>query len=209
MALAHDQSRVIICACIHLVLSSGRYLLYQTMALKFSEKKCPMCTFEARSVKIVLSHLRSVHSNDPRFNVMCGLEGCFHTFRTFSALYSHIYRRHRSIGIVTSDKYAFQRAVALPEQYSSQLEDDMEVTDHLASYDDHYIPSELLLMACGMAFYYCSIRSNSSYFMTWDNSVSSPSLKAALYLVALHINNMMKHWPVPGILSLCCIVVNA
>ena len=113
------------------------------MASRFSEKKCPMCTFEARSVKIVLSHLRSVHSNDPRFNVMCGLDGCSSTFRTFSALYSHIYRRHRSSGIVTSDKYAFQRAVALPEQCSNQLEDGMD-TDN-PSYDDDCFPGEFLL----------------------------------------------------------------
>ena len=107
------------------------------------EKKCPMCIFEARLVEIVSSHLRSFHSNNLRFNVMYGLEGCSSAFRTFSALYSHIYHRHHSSGI---DKYAFQRAIALPEQYSTQLEDDMdEVTDH-PLYDDHYIPSELLLL---------------------------------------------------------------
>jgi hypothetical protein len=90
------------------------------MASKFAEKNCPMCTFEARSLKIVLSHLRSVHSNDPRFNVMCGLEGCSSTFTTFSALYSHIYRRHPSSGIVSSEKYTFQRTLALREECSSQ-----------------------------------------------------------------------------------------
>ena len=30
-----------------------------------------MCSFKAPTVRLVLSHLRSVHSNDPRFNVMC------------------------------------------------------------------------------------------------------------------------------------------
>ena len=86
--------------------------------------------------------------NDPRFNVMCGLDGCSSTFRTFSAFYSHIYRRHRSSGIVTSEKYAFQRAVALPEQCSNQLEDGMDTstadTDH-PLYDDDRVPGEFLL----------------------------------------------------------------
>ena len=35
-----------------------------------------MCSFEAPTVRLVLSHLRSVHSNDPQFNVMCGISGC-------------------------------------------------------------------------------------------------------------------------------------
>ena len=94
-----------------------------------------MCTFEAPSVKIVLSHLRSVHSNDPKFNVMCGLDGCSSTFRTFSGLYSHIYRRHPSSGIVSSDKYAFQRAIALPGPEQCCSLNDMDIDQ--PSHDDH------------------------------------------------------------------------
>lgn len=66
------------------------------MASKISGKKCSMCSFEAPTVKLVLSHLRSVHSSDPRFNVMCGIGGCARTYRTFSGLHSHIYRSHWS-----------------------------------------------------------------------------------------------------------------
>lgn len=57
-------------------------------------KVCPLCTFGGPSVAVVLSHLRLVHSNDPHFVVPCGLEGCATTLKSFSALYSHIYRRH-------------------------------------------------------------------------------------------------------------------
>ena len=58
---------------------------------------CPLCTFEAPDMTIILSHLRKVHSNDPHFIVSCGLDGCTTTSRSFSALYSHIYRRHPDI----------------------------------------------------------------------------------------------------------------
>ena len=64
------------------------------MASNISGKNCSMCSFEAPTVRLVLSHLRSVHSSDPRFNVMCGIDGCARTYRTFSGLHSHIYRCH-------------------------------------------------------------------------------------------------------------------
>ena len=64
---------------------------------------CPMCVFEAPSVALLLSHLRLLHSNDPRFSVRCGIEpGCSYTARTFSALYSHVYRKHKQAGIIRS-----------------------------------------------------------------------------------------------------------
>ena len=74
------------------------------MASKFAGKKCPMCSFEAATVRIILSHLRIVHSNDSRFNVTCGVDGCSRTFRTFSAFYSHIYRQHKNSGIILRDR---------------------------------------------------------------------------------------------------------
>ena len=62
---------------------------------------CPICaTFEAPSLSFLLSHLRLVHSNDPRFKITCGLDGCAYTACSFSALYSHIYRKHQSSGAI-------------------------------------------------------------------------------------------------------------
>lgn len=60
-----------------------------------ARKQCPLCSFEAPSVPVILSHLRSVHSSDPHFNVTCGLGGCATTSKSFLALYSHIYRYHK------------------------------------------------------------------------------------------------------------------
>ena len=62
-----------------------------------AQKSCPLCTFEAPAVTILLSHLRTVHFSDPRFRVTCGLDGCLTTSKSFSALYSHIYRHHPHI----------------------------------------------------------------------------------------------------------------
>ena len=69
-------------------------------ALGLKNKACPMCSFGAPSITTLLSHLRSVHSMDPHFHVMCGIDGCVNTSKTFSALYSHIYRHHPNVGII-------------------------------------------------------------------------------------------------------------
>ncbi len=63
------------------------------------QQQCPMCSFECPSIAILLSHLRLVHSNDPRFLVCCGINSCTVTSRSFSSLYTHIYRHHPGAGI--------------------------------------------------------------------------------------------------------------
>lgn len=78
-------------------------LIYE-MASKNQLKriKCPLCTFYALSIQLVLSHLRLVHSSDPNFNVMCGISGCCTTSKSFSALYQHVYKKHKDEGIIKS-----------------------------------------------------------------------------------------------------------
>ena len=45
----------------------------------------------------MLSHLHAVHTSGPNFKVACGIGGCATTSRSFSALYSHMYRHHSEI----------------------------------------------------------------------------------------------------------------
>ena len=63
------------------------WLLDRKMSSKNQRKKCPMCSFNTSTVKLVLSHLRSVHSSDPRFHVMCGIDGCARIYRKYSGLH--------------------------------------------------------------------------------------------------------------------------
>ena len=58
-----------------------------------------MCSFECPSIAVLLSHLRLVHSSDPRFLVCCGINSCTVTSRSFSSLYTHVYRHHPGEGI--------------------------------------------------------------------------------------------------------------
>jgi len=66
------------------------------MALQRSDMNfnCPMCSYNSYGVKDILSHIRAYHSNEPNFCVTCGLDGCPTTSKSFSGLYSHIYRQH-------------------------------------------------------------------------------------------------------------------
>ena len=54
---------------------------------------CPfsLCDYIGKSVTLLLSHIRTIHSNEPNFFVRCEIDCC-----CFSALYSHIYCRHSS-----------------------------------------------------------------------------------------------------------------
>ena len=57
---------------------------------------CPfsVCDYVGKSITLLLSHIRTIHSNDPNFFVCCGIDCCCYSARSFPALYSHIYRRH-------------------------------------------------------------------------------------------------------------------
>ena len=59
---------------------------------------CPLCgTFSSRNFSVWLSHIGQVHRNDSVFVVTCGFDGCSETKRSYSALYSHVYRKHSEL----------------------------------------------------------------------------------------------------------------
>ena len=89
------------------------------MSLDTSVVLCPMCQFQSLTLALSLNHLRLVHGNDPCFSVRCGIGGCTYTGRSFSALYSHIYRRHSDVGVIQKRKVAVQlqeQSVVLSEE---------------------------------------------------------------------------------------------
>ena len=59
--------------------------------------KCPICMSPSPTFKLYVSHLRLVHSKDPSFKIMCGVDNCREVFGAFSAFNSHVYRHHREI----------------------------------------------------------------------------------------------------------------
>ena len=49
----------------------------------------------APTLKGILRHMASVHAHDPRFHVVCGVEGCSRTYCNFYSFKRHMYRKHR------------------------------------------------------------------------------------------------------------------
>lgn len=97
------------------------------MNMSTESYKCPMCQFETPTMALNLSHLRLLHSNDPRFRMQCVIGGCSYTGVSFSALYFHIYRRYPNSGIIEKRKRQEQTVAmdegdgALSDQQSSTL----------------------------------------------------------------------------------------
>ena len=114
------------------------------MASNRTVKKCPICIFEALDIRLILSHLRLVHSSDPNFSVVCGIGGCCTTSKSFSALYQHIYKKHKSTGIIQSRRSNGSlpqlEAIRLPNlpNTSEDFSDDFSysiLSDGIAIYD--------------------------------------------------------------------------
>jgi len=82
-------------------------------------------------VKGVLSHIRAFHEN-ANFCIVCGLDGCSTTSKTFSGLYSHVYRHH----INYIDKRGYYNSANYVQLSSN------EVTEHLdsACSESHDVP---------------------------------------------------------------------
>lgn len=86
-----------------------------TVSPSLQHKQCPMWSFECPSIALLLSHLRLVHSSDPRFLVCCGINSRTVKSRKFSSLYTHVYRHHPGAGI------RHWSANSFPRNYYAQL----------------------------------------------------------------------------------------
>ena len=89
-------------------------------------KMCPLCSFEAPTIAVVLSHLRTVHSSEPNFCVVCGLGGCASTSKSFSALYSRhhpdVIKKRKDIEPDPDTTYEVSDTASLPGKYFFMLE---------------------------------------------------------------------------------------
>ena len=88
--------RVVTCLSCDIVHASRRMCSYTYTWGRMSEVfVCPLCKiFSASSCRLWLSHLGQVHKNDASFLVQCGYNGCAETKKSYSVLYSHVYRKH-------------------------------------------------------------------------------------------------------------------
>ncbi len=92
-------------------------------ARSFPVTTCTLCSYFAPSLKLYISHLRIVHSRDPLFQVICGIEGCKNKFRAFTAFNTHVYRHHRvALGLETQTGLETQNSTELDGECSINSE---------------------------------------------------------------------------------------
>ena len=60
----------------------------------FTCQLCVQAVFTTVLLSAYLSHLFTNHARDPNFHVICGVDNCPQTFRTWHALYRHCRRSH-------------------------------------------------------------------------------------------------------------------
>ena len=64
---------------------------------------CNMCNAVLENFSQLISHYKRVHREDPNFFVICRIDGCGQTYKTFYGYRSHINRRHKAILQVARD----------------------------------------------------------------------------------------------------------
>ena len=118
---------------------------------------CQLCSFQVPAKPLLLTHLRLAHSNDPRFSVRCGIDGCCYTAKKFSSLYSHVYRKHRDSGHITrqyATDYTIHAGVShvvdesdVGEAEGSDVMAAEVATEHDSEFDFHStVPCELVFL---------------------------------------------------------------
>ena len=67
------------------------------VSMSASSYDCPLCNFSAPTRTLWLSHIRSVHSGDENFFIICGINQCGSKYNKCASFVTHIYRQHRDV----------------------------------------------------------------------------------------------------------------
>lgn len=90
--------------------------------------ECWIChSFAAPSLKAIIRHIGSVHSNDPNFNVCCGIQGCSRRYKNYHSFRRHFYRKHHN-STVTRNNTTYSNDLSTEdedENASSGIHDDL------------------------------------------------------------------------------------
>ncbi|XP_028409272.1 uncharacterized protein LOC114531867 [Dendronephthya gigantea] len=60
--------------------------------------KCNLCVgYSAMNFPVLLNHLGRCHRSDQCFHILCGIDGCSRTYRSYNAFRNHIKKNHKEI----------------------------------------------------------------------------------------------------------------
>ena len=65
--------------------------------------RCSICLeFVTDSIQTLITHIARIHSNEPNFHVVCGIDSCPKTYKNFLSLRNHLIRKHNIVRIVNN-----------------------------------------------------------------------------------------------------------
>ena len=103
---------------------------------------CQLCSLLSPNLWTYISHVRQVHSKQPNFSLICGIQGCSQEFRAFSAFNSHVYHAHRdTLGLSTSTGESGDQV-----QHSSMIREPDNCSESAQSayrFDHHDLPDDI------------------------------------------------------------------
>lgn len=84
---------------VYVRISETKFAMAESLA-----ESCPLCNLLSPNLRAHISHIRQVHSKQPNFSLVCGIDQCPQVFTSFGAFNSHVYRKHRaSLGLGTAE----------------------------------------------------------------------------------------------------------
>ena len=71
-------------------------------SISMSNFPCTLCSgeFLAPSERLLLTHIRLAHSQDPDFSVQCSFSGCSRTFKNFRTYQNHRLKHSQVAGLI-------------------------------------------------------------------------------------------------------------
>lgn len=67
--------------------------------------RCSICLeFVADSIQILIKHIGRIHSNEPNFHVVCGIDSCAKTDKNFLSFRNHLIRKHNVVRINNKER---------------------------------------------------------------------------------------------------------
>ena len=58
---------------------------------------CEHCNFKSVTLRRLLNHIYSIHSQDLNFKIKCGVPGCELQFDKYNSLYKHVVKHHNDL----------------------------------------------------------------------------------------------------------------
>lgn len=108
--------------------------------------RCSLCpVFVALTLRVLMNHIYTVHSNKINFFVRCGVNNCPATFQRYHSFYKHVKKKHDKEyeGAKECNSFTTNFQDHNCHQHEDSVEENSLFNDcHEANFDPSYVPTE-------------------------------------------------------------------